>query len=166
MKKPHIRNCIVLPDIYLKYPHKTYDVTSSTVPYPYFPKEEITDNELSLTYKEWRAIIDDYFTLVRSEMAHGKTFDIPNNLGHIAPVKYRRKGINKSIDWLATNKAGSVRYRKNSDIFSRWATSFMWRKWEKFKFKVIWKLKVSKLTFREMGQAIRKDPSILNEIEG
>lgn len=125
MKKAYQRRCIVLPDIYLKYPYKTYDVTSSTIPYPYFPKEEITNEELTLSYKEWMELIQDYFALVRTEMASGKTFDIPNKLGHIAPIKYRRKGINRSIDWEATNKAGSVRYRKNSDIFSKWATSYV-----------------------------------------
>ena len=147
-KRVYQRETVVLSDIYLKYPHKKYDITSSTIPFPYFPKEEITNTELSYTYKEWNELVQDYLKIIRSEMATGKTFVIPSNLGKVVALKYRRKGFAKSVDWSKSND-GEIVYRKNSDIFSKWATTFRWRKWDnRFKFKNIWKLKLARSIFR------------------
>lgn len=78
---------IGLEELYLMYPHKVYGVTSR----PYVSKKEHTDNEYSLTYGEWKEILQEYFGEFLDDLFTGLPMELPYNLGVLRIKKYKRK---------------------------------------------------------------------------
>ena len=89
------RYFLTLSDVYLGYRYKYYDISSNTVPNPYFNKNEISDNEYKLTYKQWKAVILCYLRNILLYLLDGNDFKIPNKLGVWSLVKTKRLAINK-----------------------------------------------------------------------
>jgi len=99
---------IVLQDLYLLYPHKTREIIGNTVPLPYFPKSEITDNQYSLKFKDWKRFIQIYLSNVKEFLYTGKKFYIPQRLGvfQIRKLKYRGNSYShyrKTGEWKKMN---------------------------------------------------------------
>lgn len=100
---------VTLKSIYLGYRYKWYDVTSNTVPVPYFSKNEISTHEYKLTYKQWRKIIVCYFKEVFNYLYEGGTFVFPQALGTLTLTKTKTLGVNKR----QTKLENKVVYFKN-----------------------------------------------------
>lgn len=84
-----------LKDIYLGYTHKWMDITSNTVPIPYFSRKEISNHEYKLTFKQWKTIIQCYLKNVYEYIVDGNVFPLPNNMGNISITKTKRKLIDR-----------------------------------------------------------------------
>jgi hypothetical protein len=78
---------IGLEELYLYYPHKVCNITTR----PYVPKKEHTENEYSLSYPEWKAILQEYFGEFLNELFTGLPVELPYNLGVLRIKKYRRR---------------------------------------------------------------------------
>lgn len=78
---------IGLEELYLHYPHKIYIGKGK----PYVSKKEHTNNEYSLTYAEWKAILQEYFVEFLDELFTGLPMELPYNLGVLRIKKYRRR---------------------------------------------------------------------------
>jgi hypothetical protein len=91
---------VTLQEMYIKYPYKWKDINSATVPLPYFPAKDITDTEYSMSYKQWKTLVNLYFKLVIEYMQEGLAYDLPQNLGNLHVKKVKGSGI----DWDATKK--------------------------------------------------------------
>jgi hypothetical protein len=84
-----------LKDIYLGYRYKWMDVTSKTIPVPYFSRKEISDHEFKMTYQEWKKVIVCYLKNVFEYIVDGNTFPVPHKLGYLYLTKTKRKLIDR-----------------------------------------------------------------------
>jgi hypothetical protein len=164
--KSYERKHIVLPDLYILYPYKYYDTSSSTVPFPYFSKDKITNEKQSLTYKEWRVIIETYLKLVVQDILEGVPFIMPISIGRIELRKNKRRSRKKILDKPATSKAGKAVFYPPSHILSKYCLYVKWyRQKNKFAHKYLWRFKINKKALGEfIGRVIEKDPTIINKI--
>jgi hypothetical protein len=83
---------IGLEELYLMYPHKVHGVTTR----PYVTKKEHTDNKYSLSYPEWKSILEEYFVEFLDELFVGLPVELPYNLGVLRVKKFKRR-IKQSI---------------------------------------------------------------------
>jgi hypothetical protein len=84
-----------LKHVYLGYRYKYYDVSSNTVPIPYFSKSEISEHEYKLTYSQWKKIIVCYLKNIYLYILDGNDFKIPAQLGVWSLVKTKRIAVNR-----------------------------------------------------------------------
>jgi hypothetical protein len=158
-------------ELYLEYPDKTYDVTSSTVPCPYFPKDQLTDNKYSLTYGEWKKIVVCYFKYVLQYLLTGKPFNIPGRLGIFQLKKYKPK--RKPVDWKRTNEKYGEWNAENKEKKFVYHTNrhtqgyqplIKWYRSEcKFPFQWHWRFKWSDGVRKYISKEIDKDITIINK---
>jgi len=111
-----------LADLYLNYPDKKY--IEGTIPRPYFPKTECTNNKYSLNYKQWSEIVYCYFFYVKEFLFSGNIFTIPNMLGTLQFKKYRS---NSKINWKETKLQEKRIYFKNLKT-SGYTAVLKWKK--------------------------------------
>lgn len=176
MKKRYERSNIVISDLYLRYPYKYYDKDSSTVPFPYFPKDEITDHEYTLSFKQWSTIIKCYIKHVVSRLIKGEDFDIPQHLGTLGFRKAKR--AKKKIDIQRTIKLygeenknlprgeKKLAYLPYKDIFAKHSFYLNWMRLNKnFRFKWYWKFEFAKTNLVLFGKEMRRDISLQNRIQ-
>lgn len=83
LKSEHNTN---LADLYMLYPYKTVDYDT---PYPYVPKKERTDEEYSLTFKEWSNIVKTYYKYVLLYLVQGFVYRFTSGMGELKIVRYK-----------------------------------------------------------------------------
>jgi nucleoid DNA-binding protein len=72
-------------DLYHDYPYrKNGDVIQS---YTYVPKDEVSKNRFSLTFTEWKEIVEVFFIYLILFLLRGETVRLPGNFGHIQMKK-------------------------------------------------------------------------------
>lgn len=119
--KQYESNRITLKDLYLLYPYKTRDINSTTVPKPYFPKDQITDHEYSLKFKEWKKCIQCLLNNTEEYLHTGKKFRVPCRLGVFQIRKAKHRGLSyahyrKTGEWVKLN----TEYLKNYRPLFKW----------------------------------------------
>lgn len=159
LKYKEDRYYTTLKTIYLGYRHKWYDVTSSTVPVPYFPKSEISEDVNKLTYKEWRKIILCYFRQVLNYLYDGNTFTLPQQLGSWKLVKVKTLGV----DSFKSKKSKKLIYCKNLHTYG-YKPRIMWLKRKSwFLYSTFYKFNFAKTAWMEVKRRLFEDGStILN----
>jgi nucleoid DNA-binding protein len=157
---------LTLKDLYLGYKYKWYDVESSTVPIPYFSKDEISDHEYALTYKQWKAILTDYFKTVLDHLKEGNRYKMAHGLGTIQLVKYE----NRHIDFKAGQQAmkegrlekGQFLRKKDYDL-DGYAFKLKWFKTKKygvvFRNKYLFNLWIPNNVYKELHRWFKADKS-------
>jgi len=111
----HLRyNRVATKAIYMKYSFKKnpdFSLTN-TVPDPYIKSSECTDTPLSISYFDWKPIIDDYINCIGEVLISGNNFKIPLFMGEIQLRKIKMKTV---IDRIASKKEGRSVERKGTD---------------------------------------------------
>jgi hypothetical protein len=101
-------------DAFFAYPYKKWVQNTKGITKPYVPKEERTSTPFSLTYLEWRVIIDEYIKVLEEHLLEGTTIKIPH-FGELAMVK--RKCFVNPIDWNKTKRIyGAQKGKDAKDI--------------------------------------------------
>jgi len=160
---------VTIKDIYLGYPYKWRDTTSNTVSIPYFPKDQITNNDKSLDYKTWKNIILTYHKYLLEFLLTGRNYITPHNVGHFQIQKI--KSVKSNINWKKTKERYGSQKGKENKKFIRYKNNH----WGGYRPLVKWNIVPVKLTykyhfkFRPMTDFMRKinnrldtDKSILN----
>lgn len=110
-----------LLDLYKFYRYKTYNIDSSTVPIPYFPKSEISTHPYALTYKKWREVVNVYIEVVLEELTNGFDYKIPHGMGNLFLYKVPLTVVN-----------GEIRNPKYTKIINKyldgWIIKLRWNK--------------------------------------
>ena len=174
-KAGHERDSIVLSDIYLHYPHKYYVYRSKTIPFPYFPKDDISAHEYALTYKEWKTIVTCYLKHIFKYLRKGLEFEMPEQLGSLQFVKIKR--AKPKIDFVKTRElygeenknlpAGKkkVAFMAISRAFGGYSVILKWkRNRTRLKYKWMWRFAPSKKLLRGITKDIMNDTSLINKI--
>jgi hypothetical protein len=165
---------ITVSDIYLHHPDKTYDINSSTVPKPYFPASEISDNPNALTYQQFRQIADCYLKHTVDHIKTGRSFEIPAKLGTLQLRKYKKK--KSPIDFKSTKEvygevnetlpAGEkklIRF-KNRHTNRRIPVIKWYRKHRKFAFQWHWRIRLSKYAWKQISKELRSNAAAINRL--
>lgn len=156
LKKENYKNArITLKEIYLKYPHKWKDPSSSTIPVPYFPNEEISGSDYALSYKAWKEIVDALIEGYIDILFEGKKLDPQKAMGYFILTKYKNT---TTVDYEELKKSGKVTTHKNNHTGgyapfllwdnsyktlakvskkSYWRISFTHKVWKKFSTKLL-----------------------------
>lgn len=101
-------------EAFFAYPYKKWIQNTAGVTKPYVKKEDRTSTPFSLTYKEWKHIIDTYLDVLAKHILEGDIVKIPH-FGELSMVK-RKTRINP-IDWNKTKKlCGRQKGKKAKDI--------------------------------------------------
>jgi hypothetical protein len=174
-KAGHERDSIVLSDIYKRYPYKTYNVHSTTVPFPYFNKNEITSHKFSLTYAIWKKILVCYFKHIYNQLYLGHEFEIPNQIGSLRFLKRKRK--NPKVDWVKTNKEfkeenlslpkgqKKTAFFPMTGVFGRYVVILKWmRTGTPLKYKWMWRFSPALTKMKTYGKVLNKDTSLINRL--
>ena len=176
MKKKYKRESTTLKDIYLMYPHRTYDVSSSTVPRPYFPASEISDDANALPYKEWKLIIRTYFKYLLKYLIAGRDYKLGSRLGELHLRKYKPKK-KRGIDFNKTKeKYGEINktlpkgqkkvvYHMNHHTggyhpFIKWDRTFT-----RFMFQWHWRFVLSERNFKIISNELKSDPTMIERLQ-
>lgn len=159
--KRYERNRIVLDDLYLMYPHKTRDIHSKTVPFPYFPKDQITNNKYSLTAKEWKEVIHAYLRNMELYLHTGKKFKLGARMGNIQIRKAKHSG--KS--YVAYRETG-IWKKMNNEHVKGYRPLLKWdvNKIDDcpLKFKRIWTIRFTKSPWKRLMAKIESNFSMIN----
>lgn len=75
-------------DFYREYPYKKQHYPTHQ---PYVSKEDSTDEEMSITYPEWRKAIKIYYKYVCLYLAQGYVYRFSSGIGELRVVKYKSK---------------------------------------------------------------------------
>lgn len=138
---------IVNKHIYLQYPFKTYDVTSNTVPKPYFSKDHITYTDKSVTYQEWREVINRINQKLLEELFLGDELKLPSGLGVIRIEKYKP---NKRTDYRSSNEIDNW----HTDGF---CPTLKWYK-APFKNAKLWNVRLPKSATTKLSKLLHSKP--------
>lgn len=157
-KGPKANQRVTMYDIYLRYPHKWKDVHSNTVPKPYFPNEEITNNRFSLSYKEWRNIMNELVKEYADLLLSGKKLDPKKAMGYFQLHRY--KPARPNLDFKHYRETGEKRYEKNphTDGFCPlivWNRSYKTK--AKLKYKSYWKISFTDMIWKIISRRLLKD---------
>lgn len=168
------KNRITLKEIYLEYDYKYYDVTSSTVPIPYFPKKEIKEHKYSLTYKEWKKVVLVYLKYLVLYLMSGKCFDIPFHMGHLCLKKWKpakkkidiRKTMNKYGEINKTLPKGEKKVVYHNNYHTRgYSPLLKWvRDQKKFPYKWHWRFGLSRKNWELISKELMEDSSMINRL--
>lgn len=173
MKKSYKADHITLRHLYLMYDYKWYDIYSSTVPVPYFPKSEISDHVYKLSFKEWKRIIVSYLKYLLLYLLAGSLFKIPSQLGRLCFRKKKSNGRRVDIG-RTTREFGEInrtlpKEKRKFAYFNNHHTAgytpyIKWlRDTEKLKYKWHWRFNISKRMWKKISNEIMKNPSIMNK---
>jgi len=149
-----------LKDMYLQYPYKNRDITSNTVPQPYFPKDQIVcDHKYSLTYKEWKNILGIFFKHVMNALAQGFEYKFPYEQGRIGLRKVKGGGV----DFQKTTK-GNVKKFKNLHLRG-WRFLIKWYRYKnKLQYKWVWRIRLTKHAWSYINEIFKNSPREINNL--
>lgn len=134
-------------DIYLWYRHKKQDIEGSKVWYPYIKKEDSSDHQYALTFRQWQIIVSTYFEILVDKMIEGYKFDLPKRLGTICLLRDDEKKVKGGILFRNLHTMGFhpmvAWFRHKGGVFRR-------KRWYKFNLsrRIVWK-KISDTLFEE-----------------
>jgi len=160
---------ITIKDLYLQYPNKWRNINSKTIELPYFPKEEITDNKLTLDYHSWKKIVLTYHRYLLEYLLTGRNYITPHNVGHFQIQKIKSKKNN--IDWNKTKKIyGPQKGLENKKFIKHknihWGGYAPLVKWKtspvNLKYKYHWKFKPIRAFMSTINNKLNGETSILN----
>jgi nucleoid DNA-binding protein len=165
-KKSKRRKRITLKEIYLKYPHKTRNLKGNTVELPYFPSSEITDNEYTLSYKEWKKVIKILLDCYKDILISGDSLLLPHSLGRMSIKKYKPK--NPRIDFGHYIKTGEKLYHTNTHTdgycpILYW--NYRYNTHAKFKYKRHWRVNFVESFWSIISNKIQEDSSLIYNYE-
>jgi hypothetical protein len=149
-------NKITIKDFFLKYPYKKKpDVTYVSL--PYFPKEEETNHKYSLTYSEYKNVLNTYFEYVSEYLLQGDVFSMPERLGALKLIKYKIENIGDKKTYYKTyiNNIHSQNYR----VILRWEHQKYPVPFGKF-----WKLSTVKTFNFKLFKKLTEDLTSINDI--
>lgn len=148
---------ITLMDLYLFYRYKWYDINSSTVPTPYFPKSEISEHAYKLSKQEWLIIVSTYIEALYQHLLQGYDYQLPLGLGNFS---FRKVKI-----------ARDRNENPYSEFIVRWCDGYfpklVWNKYQgaakvKFKNKSIFSVVILKNVYLgRLLKAIKEDRSLI-----
>ncbi len=144
-----------LNSIYLGYRYRWYDVTSSTIPVPYFPKSEISTHENKLGYKQWRKIILCYFRQILNYLYEGNTFELPQQLGSIKLIKTNIPNVNK----IKTIEAGKPIFYKSLHTYGYKPRVIWIKRGSRFLYSSFYKFNFTRKAWSIVSQRLLKDGS-------
>lgn len=148
-------------DIYHFYPYrKNPIVTGKTIPQPYVKKEEESNHPHSLTYNEWKGIIDDYLIELRNHLYNGKLYTLPKQLGTLQLKKYKTY---KQVDWNETNKQKKKVFYNDINSYNVIIKWFRSVKNSNFVFKFHWKIRMTSTFRRDLSKRLN-DPNYIYNI--
>lgn len=152
-----------LKDLYSCYsfkkrPHNRYPT------FPYVPKQEDTDTEYSLTYKEWKTLVDKYFEFILDKVLFkGMDYVLPHNLGTLSIQKY--KGEANRIDFFKTLQTGVYHYHDNTHT-DNWCPMLVWDKPLRYRhvYSSMWRIKLTKNASTKLSNLAMSDVSTFNTL--
>lgn len=157
-------------DLYLQYPDKTYDIFSTTIPKPYFSADLITNNNNSLTYKNWVTIINCYLKHLLIFLIKGGVYNIPSKIGNLKMIKHKKKNSVNIIETqrlysnnhkLPKNKKQYVYYKNRHT--EGYIPLIRWNKiGTSFRFSRHWRFRFSKFSWQKVSKELMKTPSLIN----
>lgn len=170
MKTLNTSKRVTLRELYLGYPYKYRDITSSTVPIPYFPKEEITEHKYSLTFKEWKRIIKIYLKHVVIYLLTGFKYKLSSRLGFLQMRKAKSKKIpdwGKTRKRYGTTKGVKPLYHKNIHTQGYRPIIKWYREGQnaKFKYKWYWRFNFLDKQWKWISDQIFNNLTIMNKFQ-
>lgn len=139
--------CRTLIDFFQFYKYRKNPSFEKTIPVPYIKKEDESTHKYSLTYHQWKSILEDILIRIEEELIDGQRWVIGSHLGEIS---IRKKKCKSFVDYKKSKEEGQqVRRARNGFdnimIFSDWerlqyplTNRWLWR----FKLKRTLKLKI------------------------
>jgi nucleoid DNA-binding protein len=157
---------VTLKEIYLKYPHKWRNLKSNTIELPYFPASEITNNEYTLSYQDWKKVINSLLECYKEVLVSGNTLLLPHALGRLNIKKYRPK--NPRLDFAHYAKTGEKIYHSNLHT-DGYCPILYWNyrhnTHAKFKYKRHWSVTFVDTFWNNVSKMIQEDSSIIYNFE-
>jgi nucleoid DNA-binding protein len=102
------RHKITPKDLYQFYTYKkNYPVENNVVPIPYVKKEEVTNHKNSLDYRQWIAIVEDYFEQIKNVLIEGNKFNLPEKLGTLVIQVHQPKRL---VDRVKCRNFGETKH--------------------------------------------------------
>lgn len=149
-----------LKDIYLDYPYKCRHMDTSTVPLPYFPKEEIDcDHKYSMTYKEWKGALNCFFKHTLNALAQGYEFTMPYEMGRLQLRKVKGGGV----DFTKSEKGNIKRHRNLHLRGWRFLTKWL-RDHNRLQFKWTWRIRLTRKAWRHVNAIYENSPREINNL--
>lgn len=147
-------------DIYKGYRFKKRHITinkegKNIVHAPYIPLKESTNEEFSLTFPEWKKLVNEYWNIVVDELVEGNQFELPKGLGHIRMMKKFTTQIRK----------GKI-YRNNHT--GGYSPFLVWNRFKAgtFKHKMWYIFNISrKKQWSRVSKAIKKTPHLIHRYD-
>lgn len=148
MTPTHLLKCRSLTDFYKEYPYRKNPEFTGTIPLPYVKKEEESTHKYSLTFQEWKSILESIVEEIFVQiLSVGLTWNIGSNLGSITIRKHKCKTF---LDKIESGKQGKqVRKLRNKHdnymLFAVWE-----RKKYALKHKWLWRFYLTDKVLRRM----------------
>mgnify|MGYP000598533834 CR=1 FL=1 len=151
---------VSIREFFLHYPNKKYS-KSCKYTRPYLPKAERTDNELSLTIKEYQEIISYYLEEKKEMLLQGSIVSVGKKMGHLQIVKYKPKDNMRQskLNWKVYYETGKKEYYTNehSNGYS-WAIN--WLK-PNYRFLRYWHHRLVPSVQKQISTSIFDNPDVL-----
>lgn len=140
---------VTLVDIYRTYEHKKNIKSSKgTVPTPFIPHSECTDNKLSADWHEWEKIIALYIEKLKFHLEEGNSIDLGSRLGEFHLIK--AKAHNGFTDFKKSKEAGKVIKFKNNTADGHYILASWARRNIPLKLKTFWSVKLNRKWVRSI----------------
>lgn len=154
---------ISIKEFFYFYPYKKNPpIVGKTIPQPYVKQEdEKPDHDCSLTYNEWRLIVDSYIDAVKKVVMTGREVMLDNYMGTLGLKKYP---ISRRIDYKQTRLTGKKVYFTTPNQYQ---ILLKWRRTHsnaRFNYKFHWRVKPVKTFTGEWFKRTEKDPDFIYNI--
>jgi len=143
-------------DIYKGYRFRKRHITineegKNIVQAPYIPLKESTSHEFSLTFPEWKELVNSYWDEVVDELIEGNTFEMPKELGCLTMMKKLKNQVRQNKLYRNSHTGGYVPFL----VWKRFhAGSFLHKMWYLFNIS-------RKKQWSRVSKKITKNPSLI-----
>ena len=131
-------------DFFLRYPHKCKELNpeSKTVPLPYFPSSEVDcEHPYALDYKEYKTILQSYFTKVFHFLRTGHIYKMYSRLGYLEFFRFSGATVDNEVMRTRKKRFRTQRNHINDDVVAvRWNK----KKSSRFKYNKFWIVHLTK----------------------
>lgn len=148
------------------YSHPCWDLSlleKNIVPLPYIPKDKIKcGHKYSLTYKEWKLIVECLFKYIMLYLQEGLELKLPHNMGYLQLKKWK----SRSLDKLHFVKTGERRWKKHVET-GGYKPIIKWKRYNKdahFRNKSVWKITFVRGQWRKLIEYLQENYSNINKL--
>lgn len=171
---------ITLKDFYLRYPHKCYNLQSTTIPVPYVKKDDLDcDDKHTKTYQEYTEVVSTILDEIQNVLLEGNPYKMPLKMGTLQMFKYktyRKYLFVKKKDGTAERRRSKSPHTGDHYPLLKWLRSnkdsYMWTKWHfsikimsNFSDKISKLLKTNPSAIFKYSDAIKKNYKALDKDE-